>query len=82
MKPMADRIRDAKPDLDGYTADEAFEAGWYAALSSQDGIVASEPHMDSSNTVSVEKHYDGRPGTVSVRVPAGYVLVQAWDLIR
>jgi len=79
---MADRIRDAKPDLDGYTADEAFEAGWYAALSSRDGIVRSEPHMDSSHTVSVEKYFDGRRGTVTVTVPAGYVLVQAWDLIR
>lgn len=41
-------------------------------------VCGSEPHMDGSHTVCVAKYHDGRPGTVTVRVPAGYVLAKVW----
>ena len=39
-------------------------------------VRSSEPHMDGSHTISVDKYQDGRPGIVNVRVPAGYGLVR------
>lgn len=35
-------------------------------------LVWRDPHMDGSHTVSVKKYPDGRPGTVTTTVPAGY----------
>lgn len=66
-------------DYDGPGLDEAIADAVLAWLMSADHpwVRGSEPHMDGSHTVTVAKYPD-RPGTVGVRVPAGYVLVRVW----